>query len=213
MARDVIGRDDELAAIAAFLEQTESGPGALVLSGEPGIGKTLLWERGVEVAESRFARILTCRAIEAEATLSFTGLSELLGPVLDEVPVLLPPRRRALEVALLIAEPGDHPPDALAIGLAVLDVLRGLSAEGPVLVALDDAQWLDPASAAALQLALRRLRSEPIGSWRRCGSRRSSPPRSTSTASCRKIGWCGSRSAHSAPAPCTGCSSGGSASS
>src|SRR5262249_50328229 len=74
-----------------------------------------------------------------------------------------PPRRRALEVALQLAEPGDVAPDAYVIGLALLDVLQALAERGAVLVALDDAQWLDPASAGVLQIALRRLRDEPVG--------------------------------------------------
>jgi tetratricopeptide (TPR) repeat protein len=164
MPTAVIGRDDELDVIEAFLDALDGGPRALVLSGEPGIGKTVLWETGVAEAKERFACVLSCRGVEAEASLSFAGLSELLGPVLEETaPALLPPRRRALEIALLIAEPGDAPPDPHAIGLAVLDVLRILAAGGSVLVALDDVQWLDLASAGALQLALRRLRDEPVG--------------------------------------------------
>jgi len=164
MAATVIGRGDELDAIEAFLAEVELGPRALVLSGEAGIGKTVLWDAGLEKARGRFGSILTCRGVEAEASLSFAGLSELLGDVLDEVaPSLVPPRRRALEVALLLAEPGETAPDAHAIGLAVLDVLRVLADRGRVLVALDDLQWLDPASAGALQIALRRLRTEPLG--------------------------------------------------
>jgi ATP/maltotriose-dependent transcriptional regulator MalT len=164
VAETVIGRDQELDAIEAFLEEAARGPRALVLSGEAGIGKTVLWETGVEGARSRLGIVLTCRGVEAEASLSFTGLSELLGDVLEEVgPLLAPPRRRALEVALLLVEPGETAPDPHAIGLAVLDVLRALSEQEPVLVALDDVQWLDPASAGALQIAFRRLREEPIG--------------------------------------------------
>ena len=134
-----------------------------MLAGEAGIGKTILWTAGVDAAK-RSACVLTCRGVEAEASLSFAGLSELLTPVLDEVlQVLAPPRRRALEVALLLVEPGESTPDAHAIGLAVLDVLRVLAERGPVVVALDDVQWLDPASAGALQVALRRLVDEPVG--------------------------------------------------
>ncbi len=70
---------------------------------------------------------------------------------------------RALEVALSLAEPGDAAPDAHAIGLAVLDMLRRLAGRTPVVVAVDDAQWLDPATAAVLQIALRRLRAELVG--------------------------------------------------
>ncbi len=81
----------------------------------------------------------------------------------DDIAAALPgPRRRALEVVLLLAEPGDAIPDPLAIGLAVLDALRALSSSGPCVLALDDIQWLDAASAGALQIALRRLAAEPV---------------------------------------------------
>src|SRR5262249_40261026 len=145
----------------AFLAEVERGPTALVLSGEAGIGKTIIWEAGVEVARARFGRVISCRGAEAEASLSFAGLSELLAPVFDDVAEsLVPPRRRALEIALLLAEPGETSLDPHAIGLAVLDALRVLSEQGPVLVALDDIQWLDPSSAGAIQIALRRVRDD-----------------------------------------------------
>jgi DNA-binding CsgD family transcriptional regulator len=164
MPTELIGREREQGVIDAFLARAVQWPLALVLSGEPGIGKTVLWETGVAEARTRFDSVLTCRGVEAEASLSFTGLSELLGDVLEQVgPSLAPPRRRALEVALLLVDPGDKAPDPHAIGLAVLDVLRTLAESGPVLVALDDLQWLDPASAAVLQIAFRRLRQEPLG--------------------------------------------------
>jgi DNA-binding CsgD family transcriptional regulator len=160
----VIGRDEELTSLHAFLAEVEQGPAALVLSGEAGIGKTALWEAGLHEAEERFGRVLSHRSVEAEALLSFAGLSDLLATVFDEVaPTLAPLRRRALEVALLLAEPGDEAPDPRALGLALLDVLRALAGERPVVVALDDAQWLDPSSASVLQIALRRLRDEPVG--------------------------------------------------
>ena len=160
----VIGRDEALGSIRAFLAAVERGPMALVLSGEAGIGKTILWEEGVAEAERRFERVLTCRGIEAEAALSFSGLSDLLSDVVADVaPLLLPVRRRALEVALLLAEPGDDVPDARAIGVAFLDILRILAERGPVLVAIDDVQWLDSPSAGAIGVALRRLRVERVG--------------------------------------------------
>ena len=163
MAATVIGRDEELGAIEAFLADAELGPRALVLSGEPGIGKTILWERGVSGAKERSQRVLVHRSVEAETSLSFTALSDLLAPVFDDVaPSLAPLRRRALEVALLLAEPGAEAPNPRAIGLALLDVLRALAEGGPVLVALDDLQWLDSSSAAVLQIALRRLGDEPV---------------------------------------------------
>jgi ATP/maltotriose-dependent transcriptional regulator MalT len=164
MSASVVGRQNELAAVEAFLGSVEEGPRALVLSGEAGIGKTILWEIGVAEAERRWGRVLAGRGSEAEASLSFAGLSDLLGPIFDDVaPSLLPPRRRALEIALLRVEPAAEPPDPHAIGLAVLDALSALARRGPVLVALDDVQWLDPVSAGAVQIALRRLREERVG--------------------------------------------------
>jgi DNA-binding CsgD family transcriptional regulator len=164
MATAVISRDEELAAIGAFLDGVWSGPRALVFAGEAGIGKTILWGAGVAQAKGRVGRVLSCRGAEAEASLSFSALSELVGSVFDEVsPSLAAPRRRALAVALLLAEPGEERPDAHAIGLGVLDVLRVLAADAPVVVALDDAQWLDPASAGVLGVALRRLEDDHVG--------------------------------------------------
>ena len=96
--------------------------------------------------------------------LSFAGLSELVTPVLEEVaPFVVPVRRQALEVALLLAEPGEEAADARAIGLAFLDVLQLLAQQSPVVVAVDDLQWLDTSSAAVLEIALRRLRHERVG--------------------------------------------------
>jgi len=164
MAASVIGRNHELGSIQAFLEEAGAGPTGLVLSGEPGIGKTILWEVGAEQARRRGARVLSCRCVKSEASLSFTGLADLVTPVLDEVAsALAQPRRHALEVAVLLAEPGDTPLDPRAVGLALLDVFCALAARGDVVVAIDDMQWLDVSSALALQMALRRLREEHVG--------------------------------------------------
>jgi len=178
MASAAIGRDVELAAIGAFLDAVDSGPRALVFAGEAGIGKTFLWEAGVAQANGRVGRVLSCRGAEAEASLPFAALTELFGSVFDEVSESLPPpRRRALAVALLLAEPGEERPDAHAIGLGVLDVLRVLATDAPVVVALDDAQWVDPASAGALGVALRRLEDDHVGvlATVRTGSRNAPP--------------------------------------
>jgi DNA-binding CsgD family transcriptional regulator len=159
----LISREEELASIRALLDAAGAGPRGLVFSGEPGIGKTVLWEAGLEQAKSRGVRILSCRCVETEASFSFSGVADLVAPVHEEVaPVLPVPRRHALDVALLLSEPGEEPVDARAVGLAVLDVLRVLAQRGPVLVAVDDLQWLDPSSARTLQMALRRLQKEPV---------------------------------------------------
>ena len=160
----VVGREVELGRISAFLAGIADGAAALVLSGAPGIGKTVLWEHGVEEAVALGQRVLAHRAVEAEAGLAFTGLADLLTPVLDDVlPTLAPPRRRALAVALLLEDAGDGPPDLGAIGLAVMDTLRVLADSAPVVVAVDDIQWLDSSTAGVLPLALRRLDGGHVG--------------------------------------------------
>src|SRR5215216_7763196 len=126
---EVIGREDELGSIEAFLGELR--PSVLLIAGEPGIGKTILWESGVEAARARSRRVLAHRAVEPEAKLAFTALSDLIGGTIDTtLQSLSPPRRRALEVALLLEEPGTEAPDARAIALAFLDVLRTLAAFG-----------------------------------------------------------------------------------
>jgi DNA-binding CsgD family transcriptional regulator len=163
-AATVIGREPELDSIEGFVAAIAAGPAAMVLQGEPGIGKTLLWERGVELAERRSWRVMACRGAQAEAGLSFAGLTDFLAGAFDDAAsALLPVRREALEVALLLRQPGSTPSDPLAVGLAFLDVLRVLAEERPVMVAIDDVQWLDPPTAGVLQLAVRRLTNERVG--------------------------------------------------
>jgi len=163
-AQELIGRQEELARLAGFLGNLAAGPRALLLEGEAGIGKTALWQAGLADAQACGQRTLSCRPAGAEVKLSFAALGDLLAGALQEALAALPgPQRRALEAALLLAEPEGEPPDQRAIGLGLLNVLRNLSFAGPVLVAVDDAHWLDQPSAAALGFALRRLATEPVG--------------------------------------------------
>jgi len=159
-AADVVGREDELAAISDFLE-ADGPPCAVVVEGEPGIGKTTVWLAAIEQAEARGLRVLRARPAESESRLAFSSLADLLGPVLEDVlGELPPPQRRALDAALLIDDGARA--DRRAVGAGLLSALRALAAQKRVVVAIDDSQWLDPSSAAALQFALRRLRGEPV---------------------------------------------------
>lgn len=161
MATEVVGRGDELATIRAFLGGP--APAALLLEGDAGIGKTSLWREAVEFAGESGQVVLVARPASVEAELSFAALSDLLTDILEEVlPALSPPQRRALEVALLRTNQDGAPPDPRAIGTAVLSVFAALAAQQALLVAIDDLQWLDIASAAALTFAVRRLRDEPV---------------------------------------------------
>jgi DNA-binding CsgD family transcriptional regulator len=163
-AATVVGRDREQAAVAAFLDSLALGPSSLLLEGEAGIGKTTLWRAGITGAVAREYLVLSSRPAESEVTLSFAALGDLMDGVFDEVlPQLPSPQRRALEVALLLADPLGSPPDQRAVCVAFLGVIRQLSVSRPVVIAVDDLQWLDRPSAVALEFALRRLATEPVG--------------------------------------------------
>jgi hypothetical protein len=163
-AAGAVGREREMAAVAAFLDAVPSGPTGLVLEGAAGIGKTTVWSAGAALAAGRRFTVLSSRPAESEATLSFAALGDLLDGALDRaLPVLPPPQRRALEVALLMADPAGSPPGQRAVCVAFLAVIRHLSASAPVVIAIDDLQWLDVPSAAAVEFALRRLADERAG--------------------------------------------------
>ena len=131
---------------------------ACVISGEAGAGKSTLWRAAVTAAASNGTRVLRSEPSAIEADASFAGLADLLAAELPEVAADIPPgSREALEVALLLRPAGPAAPVAHAIGLAVRMVLNSLMQSGPVLLAVDDAQWLDAGSLEALSFALRRL--------------------------------------------------------
>jgi len=164
MAQIVIGRQPELARIEAFLAGIPLGARALVIEGEPGMGKTTLWLAGLAGAADRSLQVLSARPSEAEATFAYAGIGDLLGAADESALAPLPaPQQRALRVALLREEPEGRSPDPRTIAVAFLNALRGLAREGPVLVAIDDIQWLDSTSALALGFAIRRLGRDPVG--------------------------------------------------
>lgn len=159
----IVGREAELACLEAFNLGDEPRPAGLVLAGEAGIGKSALWEAGVEHARTQGLTVLASRAVEAERTLDGVVLADLLEPVIDEaLPALSAPRRRALEVATLREEVADEPVDRRALGVAVRDLLQLLARERRLLLAVDDVQWLDSSSSGALAFALRRLGSDDV---------------------------------------------------
>ena len=158
----VVGREPELEALHGFLDVGASAP-ALVLTGGPGLGKTTLWETTVETARRREMRVLVARPSDAEATLAFASLIDLFdGVETAELAGLPAPQLHALEVALLRAEPGGLPPQAQAIAVGLSNALRTLARRRRLLIAIDDVQWLDGASAAALVFAARRIDSGDV---------------------------------------------------
>jgi DNA-binding CsgD family transcriptional regulator len=162
VAVEIIGRDEELDSMSAFLDGPAEGAAAFVLEGDAGIGKSTLWRAGVEAARARGLRVLSSRPATAERGLTHAGLGDLFEKVLEGVlPGLSAPRRHALEVALLVEE-DPHGFDPRTLGVAVRSALEILAAERPVVLAIDDVQWLDPSSASALAFALRRLDAQSI---------------------------------------------------
>ena len=161
--RAPIGRERELAELADLLAVPGALPAAVLVEGEAGMGKTTLWLAGVATARDRGFAVLEARPVEAETGLSYSGLADLLEPIVDHVLPRLPgPQRAALEGALLLRPADDAPLDRRAVATAALGALRGTAGRGPLLIAVDDVQWLDAASGAVLGFALRRLRSEPV---------------------------------------------------
>jgi DNA-binding CsgD family transcriptional regulator len=158
MPIEIVGRDEEVASVRAFVEGAAERPAALVLEGEAGVGKSTLWRAGVEHACAEGLQVLVSRPAEAERDLPHVALGDLLEEAVDDVlPALPAPRRRALELALLHGERSDEPLDARALAVATRTALELLADERPVLVAIDDVQWLDASSARVLAFALRRL--------------------------------------------------------
>lgn len=159
----IVGREAELDTARAFLASSAGGVRGLVLEGEAGIGKTALWRAAIEDALAVGHRVLRCTGNQSELRMSFVGLSDLVGDVADDVlPALPAPQARALEVALLRAAPDGAPPEFRAIASGFLNALRALTARGPLVVAVDDVQWLDLPSAKTLVFAARRLERSPV---------------------------------------------------
>ena len=164
MPGGVFGRDAELSVIDAFLAGLAAAPGALVLAGEPGAGKTTVLRAGLDRAEGLGYTVLRTLPSRSDMRLAFAGLADLLGSRLDEVlPGLPPPQRRALGAALLTEDAPAAPPEPRVIAVAFRNAMLTLAATAPVLVVIDDVQWLDGPTGSAVGFALRRLETERVG--------------------------------------------------
>lgn len=159
---NVVGRDAELAVVAEFAASRTPGARALLLVGDAGVGKTTLWREAVGAFRHLGADIWLAGPAESERDLPFAALHDLIAKPLDELGgELSGPRRSALDAALLRSA-SESAADRLAVSLAVLDLLRAASRDGTLVLAIDDVQWLDPPSAAALEFSLRRLESAHV---------------------------------------------------
>jgi DNA-binding CsgD family transcriptional regulator len=158
-SRVLLGRDRELSELYALIDGIEGRGGALVVRGDAGIGKSALLAAAREQAQHRGITVVSTTGALSEAQLAFSGLHQLLLPLLDGRDLLPDPQRRALEAAFGIAEP--DAPDLFLIGLAALGLVAERAAEAPLLFAVEDAHWLDRPSSEVLKFVARRVESDP----------------------------------------------------
>ncbi|MGM7670303.1 helix-turn-helix transcriptional regulator [Microbacterium sp. A93] len=158
---DLLGRGAECEAVDTLLSRARAGlSGTLVVHGEAGIGKTALLEHARAAADASGFRVESSVGVESETQFAFAGLHQLCAPLLDHAGALPDPQRAALGVAL--GQQGGEAPDRFLVGLATLNLLAEVAEEGPLLCLVDDAQWLDEASAQVLAFVARRLGAERI---------------------------------------------------
>lgn len=157
---EIVARDHELARLRALLEATRDGATTtLVVEGEPGIGKTTLLEAAEKMATG--FRCLWVRGIESESVLAHAGLLQALGAVRDRLVAIPGAQATALSLALGWG-PAAAPSERFLVAAAVLSMLAAESERAPVLVLVDDLQWVDRESAAALAFTARRLREDRV---------------------------------------------------
>ncbi|CAN5578281.1 LuxR family transcriptional regulator [soil metagenome] len=164
MSTTIFGRTAELSRVKNMLEEIRQGPAGLMIDGDIGAGKTTLWKAAVAGARQMEYRVLEAHPAESEESLPYAALGDILEGVVDDPDLRLPdPQHRALKVAVLLDEPVGGPPDQRAVSVATLSALRSLSKRSPVLVAVDDLQWMDGPSVRVLEFVVRRLQHERLG--------------------------------------------------
>ena len=150
------GRSAEARVVEDFLTSAATAPSGLVIEGDPGIGKTTLWLSALDQARERGFAVLAARASATDSVLAYTSLADLLADAgLDETP-LPDPQRLAIDRILLRASTEGQPTDQRTVAAAFVSAIEILAEASPLLVAVDDLQWLDTSSAHAIGFAARR---------------------------------------------------------
>lgn len=156
----LLGRDAEIELLASLLDGIHGGGGALVLHGEPGIGKSRLLAVAAASARERGFTVLSTTGVQSEAHLAFAGLHQLLRPLRFRAAELPAAQRAALDAALGLGQ--EPAPERFRIAMAVLDLLSEVATDAPLLVLAEDAQWLDGPTTEVLAFVARRLQSDPV---------------------------------------------------
>ena len=157
---ELIGRNDEIARIDAVLDRVRDRGGALLICGEPGIGKSALLDRARGRASALGARTLATVGVESESELAFAGLHQLLTPIGSRIEGLPDPQRQALDAAFGLSDAVE--PDPFRVALAAYRVISEAADSSALLLIADDAQWLDRSSLDVLTFIARRLDNEPV---------------------------------------------------
>jgi len=161
-AAGLMDRRSERDALDRLVGAVQAGESrALVVRGEPGVGKTVLLDYLARQASGSGCRVARAVGVQSEMELAFAGLHQLCAPLLTRAGRLPVPQRDALRTAFGLA--AGPPPDRFLVGLAVLSLLSGMAGERPLICLVDDGQWLDRASAQALGFVARRLAADPVG--------------------------------------------------
>ncbi|WP_322921732.1 helix-turn-helix transcriptional regulator [Nocardioides renjunii] len=155
----LVGRDDEVAVLRALLGRSEDHGAVLLVRGEPGVGKSSLLDVVAREAVQAGRQVLRVTGVESEAQVPWSGLHRLLGSVLPLADRLPEPQRAALLSAFGLAAPAAPP---YLVGYAALELVADRAADAPVVLLVDDVQWIDPASACALAFLARRIQDEPV---------------------------------------------------
>jgi DNA-binding CsgD family transcriptional regulator len=156
----LLGREAELQQLTDLLDAVDRHGAALVVRGEPGIGKSRLVSEVADLGRRRKMTVLATSGVQSEARLAFAGLQQLLRPLRSESAQLPPSHRAVLDAALGVGE--ENPPEHFRIALAVLDLFSEAATDRPLLLIAEDAHWLDQPTVDILSFVARRLESEPI---------------------------------------------------
>ncbi len=170
----LVGRDAALARLHELLDPDRQTGESLVIVGDAGLGKSTLLDSAAETAQRTGWTVLRSRGGRSETELAFAGLHQLVHSVIDRGDQLPGAQRSALHTALGL-EAGEDEPTPLRVGVALLSLLSAVATEAPLLLVVDDTQWVDSASLDALAFVVRRAEEEPIVLL--AGARGETPPR------------------------------------
>src|SRR4051812_9581641 len=156
----LVGRRAEQALLTSLLDEVTTRGHALVLRGEPGIGKSRLLSEAARTARERGMTVLTATGVQSEAHLPFAGLHQLLRPVRERAAGLPPIQQDALDAAFGLTR--EVAPERYRIAMASLDLISDVAGDAPLLLVIEDAHWLDPPTADVLAFVARRIESDPV---------------------------------------------------